>query len=268
MRYFEGVKFMGSGEAPQHNTVQKDRLFDGYYGIQYNHAGIMDFATGDNPIRKVEGAYAFISRPGLRYYYGSPSGKTRHHVYVCFKGSRIDRFIMDGLVEVNRQQPLTRIVNSERFIFTIRELIANIGNNLPQNYNRAVLMLEDLLLQIHDQPAYKPKINSHLIPGLKRLENALEQNPQLEWDFFREASFLGISYPHFRRIFRQYTGTSPVNYLIKCRLKKAALLLLHTSDQVCRIAEECGIPDEFYFSRMFKKYYNLPPINYRKEFKS
>ncbi|MEI6423454.1 MAG: helix-turn-helix transcriptional regulator [Lentisphaerota bacterium] len=77
---------------------------------------------------------------------------------------------------------------------------------------------------------------------------------------------LGISYPHFRRIFRQYTGTSPVNYLIKCRLHNAAWLLLHSGDQISEIAEKCGIPDEFYFSRLFKKYYNLPPKTYRKEF--
>lgn len=267
MKYFNGVNFISCGEDPRHNAVQKDRFFDGYYGIQYNHAGIMDFSIGGNPRRKVEGAFAFISRPGLRFYYGAPSGKIRHHAYVCFKGPRIDRFIMGGLLELNRRQPLIRIVNSERFIRTFRELIANIRHNPPQNYNRAVLLLEDLLLQMHDRPTEKTEINSHLVPGLKQLETALIQNPQLEWDFFREASSLGVSYPHFRRIFRQYTGTSPVNFLIKSRLQKAARLLLNSSDQICRIAEKCGMADEFYFSRIFKKYYNLPPKNYRREFK-
>ena len=42
---------------------------------------------------------------------------------------------------------------------------------------------------------------------------------------------------------------------------------LHSDDQISAIAENCGIPDEFYFSRLFKKYYNLPPLTYRREFK-
>ncbi|MFA6568506.1 MAG: helix-turn-helix transcriptional regulator [Victivallales bacterium] len=268
MKYFKGISFIGCGEHAQHGYIQKDRFFDGYYGIQYNHAGLMDFAMGDNPRQQVEGPYAFISQPRLKFYYGSPSGKTRHHVYACFKGPRADRFIRDGLIVLNRRQPLIRIVNSERFLHTLRELVENIGCNPPQNYDRAALLLEDLLLQLHEQPAEKPEINSHLIPGLKQLENALAQNPQLEWDFTEEALSLGVSYPHFRRIFRQHAGTSPVNYLIKCRLQNAAQLLLHSSDQISAISEKCGMPDGFYFSRLFKKYYNLPPKTYRKEFKN
>ncbi|MEI6421841.1 MAG: hypothetical protein WCP55_06450 [Lentisphaerota bacterium] len=69
-------------------------------------------------------------------------------------------------------------------------MLANINRNQPQKHDRAVLLLEDLLLQLHEQPVEKPEINSHLVPGLKQLENALAQNPQLEWDFFREASTL------------------------------------------------------------------------------
>ncbi|MFA6293995.1 MAG: helix-turn-helix transcriptional regulator [Victivallales bacterium] len=268
MRYFEGISFIGCGDEAQHDTIQKNRVFDNYYGIQYNHGGPMDFAAGDEPRRQVEGPYAFISRPRMKFYYGAPPGRTRHHVYVCFKGPRVDRFIRDGLLEFNRRQPLIRIVNSDRFLHSFRELVSNIGHNPQQNYDRAVLLLEDLLLQLREQPADKPEINSHLVPGLKQLENALKQAPQLEWDFFREASSLGISYPHFRRIFRQHTGASPVNYLIKCRLQMAALLLLRSSDLVSGIAEKCGIPDEFYFSRLFKKHYNLPPKTYRKEFRN
>ena len=268
MKYFEGISFIGCGEDTQHGSVQKDRFFDGYYGIQYNHSGSMDFSLEDNSRHQIEGSYAFISQPGLKFYYGALSGKTRHHVFVCFKGSRADRFIKSGLLMLNRKPPLIRIVNSERFLHTFRELIENIGHKPPQNYDRAVLLLEDLLLQMHEQPTGKPEINSHLVPGLKQLENELRKKPQLEWDFFKEASSLGVSYPHFRRIFRQHTGFSPVNYLIKCRLQNAAWLLLHSSDQIRAISEKCGISDEFYFSRLFRKYYNLPPKSYRKEFRN
>ena len=150
---------------------------------------------------------------------------------------------------LDRRQPLIKIINPERFLYTFRELIAKVGNSNHQgDYDRAVLLLEDLLLQMHEQPMDKPEINSYFMPGLKKLKNALMQDPQLKWDFMRESSSLGISYPHFRRIFRQYTGISPVNYLIKCRLQVAERLLLYSGDQIRSISEKCGIADEFYFS--------------------
>ena len=34
MKYFDGINFIGCGEDTNHLTVQKDRLFEGYYGIQ------------------------------------------------------------------------------------------------------------------------------------------------------------------------------------------------------------------------------------------
>lgn len=268
MKYFDGINFICGGEDMKHNTIQRDRFFDGYYGIQYNHNGLLDFAMGDNPRIQVDGAYAFISQPALKYYYGAPAGQTRHHVFICFKGTRVDSFIRDGLLAPDRTQPLIQITNSARFLDTMRELIENIKHNPPQNYDRAVLLLEDLLLQLHEQPSGKPEINSHLLPGLKQLLTGITQSPELEWDFAREAAALGISYPHFRRVFQQYSGAAPGNYLIKCRLRNAVWLLLHSDDQISMVAEKCGIPDEFYFSRLFKKYYNLPPLTYRQEFKN
>ncbi len=268
MKYFDGINFIACGECPEYFEIQKNRFFDGYYGIQYNHSGLMDFAVRGETRTQVEGAYAFISQPKLKFYYGAPAGTSRHHLFVCFKGTRVDRFIRDGLLVLSSPQPLIKIVNSTRFLDSMRELIENIRHNPPQNYNRAVLLLEDLLLQLHEQPTGKPEINSHLLPGLKQLLFMMTQNPELEWDFGREAAALGISCPHFRRIFRQYSGTAPKNYLIKCRLRNAVRMLLHSDDQIRVIAENCGIPDEFYFSRLFKKYYNLSPLTYRQEFKT
>jgi AraC-like DNA-binding protein len=96
---------------------------------------------------------------------------------------------------------------------------------------------------------------------------AVGANPQLEWDFKREARDLGISYPHFRRIFRQFGGNSPGHYLIVCRLQRAADRLLLSDDQLGTVAEQLGFSDQFYFSRLFKKYFKLPPLAYRREFR-
>jgi len=49
-----------------------------------------------------------------------------------------------------------------------------------------------------------------------------------------------------------------------CRLNLAAKLLCETEDSINAIAEKVGIPDIFYFSKLFKNNFNLAPSLYRK----
>lgn len=267
IKYFNGITFMYCGEHPHHKFVENDRYFPDYYGLQYNHAGNMNYARNDSFNVKVNGPYAFITHPNAKFHYGSPEGETRHHLFVSFKGPKVKQFIRQGLMEVNSPQPLVKIWNSEQFYRTFTELISILQAPI-RNYPRAVLLLEELLLQLQQQSFNIARETNHLGPKLRQLEIAIQQNPNLEWDFQKEADTMGISYPHFRRIFRENNGTSPLNYLIKWRLKEAASLLLDSEDQISTIAEKCGMPDKFYFSRLFKKYYSLSPLNFRKEFKN
>jgi len=37
--------------------------------------------------------------------------------------------------------------------------------------------------------------------------------------------------------------------------------------KIASVAEQCGFDDQFYFSRLFKKYYHFSPLRYRREFR-
>ena len=50
-------------------------------------------------------------------------------------------------------------------------------------------------------------------------------------------------------------------------MRKAAELLLNTNASVAEIALAVGLENEFYFSRLFKKRFSLPPSGYRREFR-
>ena len=64
---------------------------------------------------------------------------------------------------------------------------------------------------------------------------------------------------HFSRIFKQETSLSPMKYLTRVRIQKAAELLLTTDDAIKKIAYEVGFNDPYYFSKVFKKVYKLTP---------
>jgi len=53
------------------------------------------------------------------------------------------------------------------------------------------------------------------------------------------------------------------DFLIEYRLKKACILLKKPEYKVSEISEMVGFRDSTYFSTVFKKTYNLTPLEYK-----
>ncbi|MCW3793398.1 AraC family transcriptional regulator [Paenibacillus sp. LS1] len=74
---------------------------------------------------------------------------------------------------------------------------------------------------------------------------------------------LNYSVAHLSSYFKSRTGLSPIDYLIKVRIDKAAALLLETDATLKEIAASIGYQDPFYLGRLFKKYKGVSPSHYR-----
>ena len=72
-----------------------------------------------------------------------------------------------------------------------------------------------------------------------------------------------LSVPRFHAVFRQGTGTSPQQYILRMRIRKAQELLIRTDLSVAEIAASVGQPDALFFSRIFKKKCGVSPRQYR-----
>jgi len=73
-----------------------------------------------------------------------------------------------------------------------------------------------------------------------------------------------VSESHFCRVFTEFTGDTPINYINKLRIDKAISIMKNTDLAVCAIGQEVGFSEETYFSKCFKKYTGLAPGQYRK----
>ena len=67
------------------------------------------------------------------------------------------------------------------------------------------------------------------------------------------------------RYFRQIIDTTPIRYLLRYRIEKAAGLLLSTEKKAGEIATICGFSDISYFTRRFREINGCTPLEYRKE---
>ena len=77
------------------------------------------------------------------------------------------------------------------------------------------------------------------------------------------ASAAGLSPFYFLRMFRKVTGTTPHQYLVGARLRRAARLLVDTKRPVTQIAFEAGFEDLSNFVRTFHRVVGRSPRAYR-----
>lgn len=77
------------------------------------------------------------------------------------------------------------------------------------------------------------------------------------------AEVFNFSAYHLSSLFKEYTGMSPIDYLIRFRLERATELLMTTEASVGEIAASVGYKDVYYFSRIFKKRKDVSPAHFR-----
>ena len=75
------------------------------------------------------------------------------------------------------------------------------------------------------------------------------------------ASLCGLGKKQFTTLFAGQYHTTPAQYVIDLRLRSAAALL-REGLSVAATAEAVGFSDTYYFSRLFKKRFFLPPSHY------
>ena len=78
------------------------------------------------------------------------------------------------------------------------------------------------------------------------------------------AEKFNMSESYFRKLFRDFTGLSPVEYRNGLRVEHAKELLSRNAVSVSEVALAVGIEDQFYFSRIFKESEGVSPLRYKK----
>lgn len=80
------------------------------------------------------------------------------------------------------------------------------------------------------------------------------------------AARLYIHPNHLIKLFKERTGKTPSRYIAEKKMEYARRLIETTALSVSEIAEEVGISDAAYFSRLFKSCYDMSPTYCRRYF--
>jgi AraC-like DNA-binding protein len=105
-------------------------------------------------------------------------------------------------------------------------------------------------------------------PSVERFQKVLLDNlSNCEFNLAEEIRGTGYSSSYFRKLFKQFTCTSPIGYLNQLRIEyaKRQIQQYFGTRPMKEIAYSCGFEDPYYFSRVFRQYTGENPLRYGKE---
>jgi AraC-like DNA-binding protein len=80
------------------------------------------------------------------------------------------------------------------------------------------------------------------------------------------ATEIGLNRSYFHRIFKEYAGMTPVEYLTRVRISRAKNLLVRTNLSMVEVAQNIGMGSQQYFTYLFKKETGVSPGEFKKRF--
>jgi AraC-like DNA-binding protein len=76
-----------------------------------------------------------------------------------------------------------------------------------------------------------------------------------------------LSMSQFHRSFKQMFRQTPHRFMMRLRLQAACRLLQDSALSIAEVADDCGFPDQNYFSRQFRQIVGMTPSAYRRRFR-
>jgi AraC-like DNA-binding protein len=100
---------------------------------------------------------------------------------------------------------------------------------------------------------------------VSRALRIIERCPEAELSLRELATESGLSPFHFLRTFETVTGVTPHQYILRTRLREAAIRLATKRDKILDVALDAGFGDVSNFNRAFRGEFGMSPKIYREE---
>ena len=137
----------------------------------------------------------------------------------------------------------------------IRPFFSFAENRLSSHPFYCLSCIYNLLWHIDESYAHVPTKFAKLHPALSELSDRCEENKAISY----YSELCDMSEVNFRRLFRKYTGKSPIEYRNDVRLAKAKIKLQSGEFNVAETAYLCGFSNLSFFIRLYKKRYGHTP---------
>ncbi|NDW09003.1 AraC family transcriptional regulator [Dysgonomonas sp. 520] len=241
-------------------STERGRVLNEYQ-LLYITNGSGTFISDNSKKVEIREGNMFLLFPGEWHSY-KPSKQTGWDEYwIGFQGINIDNRIQNGFF--NQNKPVFRVGLREDIVQLYKQAI-EVAKEQTTGFQQMLAGIVNHLLGC----AYT--LDKHFVFEDMQVVNQINKAKIIFLDNFKTdirpedvAKQVNMSYSWFRRIFKQYMGFSPSQYLQELRIQKSKELLTNTSITVKEIAFEVGFENPDYFCTAFRKKTGTTPIRYR-----
>jgi len=208
-------------------------------------------------------------------FHSLPPGPVDHYVFQSIKGSHDFGFPANWISAKLTGKPsfVTRLqkkYNKEwlylfflTFVLAIFILIyfslrVRQLKNIPEKITMGTSPLLDALFPETETPGHAKSTPPVILKAREYVLTHVDRPVQAE-ELARE---MAVSLRQLQRIFREHLDSTPITFIVLIKLEKAATLLKEGNTTIAEAAYQVGFNDPAYFSRVFKKYFNITPSTF------
>jgi len=196
----------------------------------------------------------FIYEPGEEHELQASEGDVWNYRWITLDGSQVSALLKSlGLGRVQSSGPCPEHL--------FRQINESLRDATPRGERKASLLGYELLLRAASSVTDSSSVEPVLARRTREVLDSRFHESTLNIETL--AVELKVHRTTLYRIFVRSYGVSPIQYLMRIRLGRALERLKESAEPVATIAQECGLPDTAYFSKLVKKVTGLSPLRFR-----
>ncbi len=242
-------------------NYQTGRVLDEFQMIYITKGSGTFESTGHKNIPIGEGTVFFLF-PGEWHRFRPQQSTGWDSYWIGFTGKFAENLIAHGYLSIGK--PVVKVGYNEEIV-SLYQRILEAGNEERSGYQQYI---SGIVIHLLGYIYYRAKDNRYEDKDIvKKIDKArVLIREQISDNISPEviAKELVMTYSWFRRLFKQYTGLAPAQYITQLRLQRAKELLSTSTRSVKEIAVEMNYESVDYFSTQFRRQTKMTPTQYRK----
>lgn len=213
---------------------------------------------------------SFVICPKEMYCYEADAFNPWHYCWIAFQGHGAEQLLSS--VNISAHRPVVHHPGNRRIITLYRKMYQTLQQSAAlcdmevTGYMKLLFAEYGRANQVTAPPVQtetQSDIERQIQQAVRYLTFQFAESISIE----QVAQSLGYNRIYLSKMFKQFTGMTPMQYLTKIRMERAKTLL-SSGLTIEQISKSVGYKDPLYFSKQYKKWHGSTPSDHRAELSS
>lgn len=241
-------------------NISKGRVLNEYQ-LLYITSGNGTFSSQSGGTHKVQAGCMFLLFPNEWHSYSPDPESGWNEYWIGFNGDLMKNWEQEEFF--SKEHPFFNVGLNEDLIGMYKRAII-IAEAQEANYQQA---LSGIACNLLGMSIYLSRNKTFISNDISTKINQAKMRIHEDISSIKPediAKSMHMSYSKFRKIFKEYTGFAPSQYIQEVKITLAKEMLTNTAMSIKEIAFELGYDNSDYFFTVFRKMTGITPLSYRK----